>query len=92
MSNIDYSSIEDLKVYVSGLRHLHDIPAWQQLMRGLENELKVVIDRLGSTNDPHEVMALKGEMSAYRKMTTWRERTVNTIDTLITQMEKRNGR
>lgn len=88
---VDYNDVEALKVYVSGLRGIGQTQAWQQLELGLRNEMRIVMDQLDQAGDPYVVMALKGKLSAYRAMTTWRERTVKRVDEMITQMEKRNG-
>jgi len=88
MSEIDYTSKEDLEAYVSGLRHLSDVPAWRQLERGLQNEMRIVMDQMDHTSDPYAVMALKGKLSAYRAMVTWRERTVKIVDELISRFKK----
>lgn len=85
---VDYGDPQALQTYVSGLRHLSDIPAWRQLELGLQNEMRIVMEQLDRENDPYAVMALKGKLSAYRAMTTWRERTVKTIDELIARMSK----
>lgn len=85
---IDYNNVQDLEAYTSGLRHLGDVPAWAQLMRGLQNEMRMVMEKMDRVNDPYEVMALKGQLSAYRAMVTWRERTVKTIDEIISNLKK----